>query len=175
MLARNGRIPPAPALRSAATAPAPTPLPPACTLPLQLLQSLRLWGLTPASVFRSPDFTEFVDTHPGGARGLLRHAGTDASEAFAELHSQSIFAAFAPRHVIGRLSPAEATTTAWRGVPPEPRGRDGIEALAGGLEGVSPTMDVLPSPFPHDAFTGSGIESYIHQHSPPQLDFQGRL
>ena len=43
------------------------------------------------------DFTSFVDEHPGGARGLLRHAGTDASEVFAELHSQSIFAAFGPK------------------------------------------------------------------------------
>lgn len=43
------------------------------------------------------DFTPFIDDHPGGARGLLRHAGTDASEVFAELHSQSIFAAFGPK------------------------------------------------------------------------------
>ena len=33
------------------------------------------------------DFTPFIDEHPGGARGLLRYAGTDASEVFAELHS----------------------------------------------------------------------------------------
>ena len=32
-------------------------------------------------------------------RSLLRHAGTDASSVFAELHSQSLFAAFAPRSV----------------------------------------------------------------------------
>ena len=30
------------------------------------------------------DFTRFVEQHPGGARGLLRHAGTDASDVFAE-------------------------------------------------------------------------------------------
>ena len=48
--------------------------------------------------FRSRyDFTTFIDEHPGGVRGLLRHAGTDASEVFAELHSQSIFAAFGPK------------------------------------------------------------------------------
>eukprot|EP01052_Picozoa_sp_SAG31_P006928 SAG31_NODE_325_length_17671_cov_9.902743_9_plen_115_part_00 len=28
------------------------------------------------------DFTAFVDRHPGGARALLRHAGTDASDVF---------------------------------------------------------------------------------------------
>ena len=53
------------------------------------------------------DFTNFLDSHPGGSRSLLRLAGQDASEEFTELHSQSIFAAFAPRFKIGRLHPAD--------------------------------------------------------------------
>jgi cytochrome b involved in lipid metabolism len=53
------------------------------------------------------DFTPFLSQHPGGARGLLRHAGTDASEAFTELHSQSIFSLAAP-YRIGRLAPTTA-------------------------------------------------------------------
>ena len=106
------------------------------------------------------DFTPFIDEHPGGARGLLRHAGTDASEVFAELHSQSIFAAFGPDHLIGTLAAADgATPRAWQGVDPEPRGMDGIGA-AGGLAEVSPSAAVLPSAFPHDAFTGSGLETF---------------
>ena len=63
------------------------------------------------------DFTEFVESHPGGARGILRHAGTDASEVFAELHSQSIFAAFGPTYRIGKLATPSTVTAAWRGVP----------------------------------------------------------
>lgn len=146
------------------------------------------------------DFTSFVDEHPGGARGLLRHAGTDASEVFAELHSQSIFAAFGPKcalpsppsvifahsatHTddayvllsvraprttthplaadrIGRLlNPSTSGSVGWRGVPAsDNRSREGILA-AGGLEAVSPTTAVLPSPFPHDTFSGSGLETF---------------
>jgi L-lactate dehydrogenase (cytochrome) len=37
------------------------------------------------------DFTSFLELHPCGARELLRHAGTDASDVCAEFHSQSIF------------------------------------------------------------------------------------
>ena len=115
------------------------------------------WVVLAGSVY---DFTAFIDEHPGGARGLLRHAGSDASEVFAELHSQSIFAAFGPDHLIGTLAAADgATPRAWQGVNPEPRGMDGIGA-AGGLAEVSPSAAVLPSAFPHDAFTGSGLETF---------------
>ena len=106
------------------------------------------------------DFTEFLESHPGGARGLLRHAGTDASEVFAELHSQSIFAAFGPIYRIGRLATSSSPTTMWRGVPDsDDRSRTGVLAV-GGLEAISPTTDVLPSAFPHDAFTGTGLETF---------------
>eukprot|EP01052_Picozoa_sp_SAG31_P050024 SAG31_NODE_11229_length_1051_cov_1.790966_1_plen_139_part_00 len=56
------------------------------------------------------DFTPFVDLHPGGARALLRHAGKDASDIFAELHSQSIFGEFGPKHRIGRLVHADGVS-----------------------------------------------------------------
>jgi hypothetical protein len=106
------------------------------------------------------DFTQFVESHPGGARGILRHAGTDASEVFAELHSQSIFAAFGPTYRIGKLATPSTVTAAWRGVPDsDDRSRTGLLA-AGGLEAVSPTTGVLPSAFPHDAFTGTGLETF---------------
>ena len=73
------------------------------------------------------DFTEFVDAHPGGARGLLRHAGTDASDAFTELHSQSIFGAFGPEYRIGKLPPADdASTPAVWGVGVSSRFWDGL-------------------------------------------------
>jgi cytochrome b involved in lipid metabolism len=124
------------------------------------------------------DFTEFVQSgqHPGGARSLLHHAGTDASEAFAELHTQSIFAAFAPRCRIGvlettRRTPAsppsadEPTTTQsstaprtlWPGVRPSSRGWAGLPSSLGD---VSPLLTCLPSPFPHDRFTATGCESF---------------
>ena len=49
------------------------------------------------------DFTSFLGAHPGGARSVLRHAGTDATAIFGELHSDSIFATFAPAYRIGTL------------------------------------------------------------------------
>jgi cytochrome b involved in lipid metabolism len=108
------------------------------------------------------DFTSFLDAHPGGARGLLRHAGTDASDAFTELHSQSIFAAFAPQHRIGRLAAAEAG-------PGLPSAWDGVDASSRFWEGLAedeplvPDAEVLKSPFPHGRFTATGLETFRFQ------------
>ena len=110
------------------------------------------------------DFTRFLDEHPGGARGILRHAGTDASDIFAELHSQSIFAAFGPEYRIGRLAGSAAAARSWQGVPPTNRMADGVSGGAGvagtSAAAVLPAATVLPSPFPHDAYTGSGLETF---------------
>eukprot|EP01044_Picomonas_judraskeda_P020611 COSAG03_NODE_4631_length_1486_cov_1.058399_1_plen_387_part_10 len=108
------------------------------------------------------DFTSFLEQHPGGARGLLRHAGMDASDAFTELHSQSIFAAFAPRYRIGRLDPASSSATsapAWDGVGVSSRFWEGL--LPG--EEIIPNAEVLKSPFPHAKFTGTGLETFRFQ------------
>ena len=104
------------------------------------------------------DFTRFIDAHPGGARGLLRYAGTDASEVFAELHSQSIFGAFGPEYRIGALvGPGRGEQAEWPGVSPISRGWEG---LPGALSDVANTCPAVPSPFPHDAYTGSGCETF---------------
>ena len=113
------------------------------------------------------DFTDFLPSHPGGERGLLRHAGSDCSDVFAELHSQSIFAAFGPAYRIGELVGSEArgaggdaaadAAERWGGVAPDARGWAGLPTP---LSDVAPTETVLPSPFPHDAFTGNGCETY---------------
>ena len=103
------------------------------------------------------DFTAFMGRHPGGARALLRHAGTDASDVFTELHSQSIFAEFGPAYRIGFLAGGSRSKAGWRGLPPLSRGWEG---LPGQLSDVSPTTVALPSPFPHEAFTGSGLETF---------------
>jgi len=105
------------------------------------------------------DFTAFVDAHPGGARGLLRHAGTDASDAFTELHTQSIFATFAPRYRIGRLAPQDAAASSsaqWAGVSADARFWEGLRPD----EPVDPNSLVLSSPFPHDRFPSSGLETF---------------
>ena len=102
------------------------------------------------------DFTEFAAHHPGGERALLRHAGTDASDAFAELHSQSLFAAFAPRYRIGRLAGAAPLTAGWPGVPPSSRFWEGLPPH----EPINPLGVVLPSPFPHREFNGTGLETF---------------
>lgn len=106
------------------------------------------------------DFTSFVDEHPGGGRGLLRHAGTDASEVFAELHTQSIFAEFGPRYRIGTIAHdgrQEQQQTGWTGVSAVSRGWEG---LPGALSDVDPACTAVSSPFPHDAYTGTGCESF---------------
>lgn len=104
------------------------------------------------------DFTAFIDDHPGGARGILRHAGTDASDVFAELHSQSIFAAFGPSYRIGKLR--VGSESQWQGVPLARRSAEGISHCSTPQSAVPPTATVLASPFPHDAFTGSGLETF---------------
>lgn len=61
---------------------------------------------------------------------------------------------------IGRLLNPSSGNAGWRGVPgSDNRSREGIVA-AGGLEAVSPTTAVLPSAFPHDTFSGSGLETF---------------
>ena len=105
------------------------------------------------------DFTAFVDAHPGGARGLLRHAGTDASDAFTELHTQSIFATFAPRYRIGRLAPQDAAASSsaqWAGVSADARFWEGLRPD----EPVDPNSLVLTSPFPHERFPSTGLETF---------------
>lgn len=98
------------------------------------------------------DFTSFVDAHPGGARGLLRHAGTDASDAFTELHTPSIFAAFAPRYRIGRLEPREEGASS--PTAPFPRAVLPISNFA---------HSALDAAFPHDRFEGTGLEAFRFQ------------
>ncbi len=109
------------------------------------------------------DFTPFLNQHPGGARGLLRHAGLDASDAFTELHSQSIFAAFAPRYRIGRLAPpaesSSASAPAWDGVGVSSRFWEGLLPH----EGIVPDAEVLKSPFPHTKFVATGLETFRFQ------------
>lgn len=105
------------------------------------------------------DFTDFVELHPGGARGLLRHAGTDASDAFTELHSQSIFATFAPRYRIGRLDPKDVSSESdaqWPGVSADTRFWEGLHAE----EPILPDALVLKSPFPHERFASTGLETF---------------
>lgn len=105
------------------------------------------------------DFTSFVDAHPGGARGLLRHAGTDASDAFTELHTQSIFATFAPRYRIGRLAPQDSAASSgaqWAGVSADARFWEGLQPD----EPIAPNALVLASPFPHDRFPSTGLETF---------------
>ena len=62
---------------------------------------------------------------------------------------------------IGRLlKPTSGGDAQWRGVASsDDRSRAGI-GTAGGLGAVSPTAKVLPSAFPHDVFTGSGLETF---------------
>ena len=103
------------------------------------------------------DFTPMVESHPGGARGLLRHAGRDASDIFTELHSQSIFTLAMP-FLIGRSSEKQPPTApaSWQGVAPSTRFWEGLDT-----DDAIPTRDqVLYSPFPHDRFSGTGLESF---------------
>ena len=94
------------------------------------------------------DFTSFLGAHPGGARSVLRHAGTDATAIFGELHSDSIFATFAPAYRIGTL--LEDGTAAPTSLP-------GPIGKAVAPPAVHDTL--LASPFPHDVFEGTGLES----------------
>ncbi len=98
------------------------------------------------------DFTPFLDQHPGGARGLLRHAGTDASDAFTELHTANVFAAFAPRYRIGRLVPGEQGAS----TPPAAQRASALP--------ISNFADsALDSAFPHERFEGTGLEAFRFQ------------
>ena len=101
------------------------------------------------------DFTEFAAGHPGGARGLLRYAGADASDVFAELHSQSIFGEFGPRYRIGRLAGVPAQD-GWAGVSPSTRFWEGLPAD----EPIDPALPSLLSPFPHQRFDSTGLETF---------------
>jgi hypothetical protein len=92
------------------------------------------------------DFTTFVDAHPGGARAVLRHAGTDATAVFEELHSESIFTAYAPAHLVGALAGARAPAAA---PPPRASAADRPHV---GIRG-------LGSPFPAERFDGTGLET----------------
>ena len=69
------------------------------------------WSIGDWEFFEDNELLHFYHP-PSGARGVLRHAGTDASDAFTELHSQSIFAAFASQYRIGRLDPADCSAAA---------------------------------------------------------------
>lgn len=61
---------------------------------------------------------------------------------------------------IGRLSTPSPGHPGWRGVSAaDNRSHEGM-VVAGGLKSISPTTAVLPSPFPHDVFTGSGLETF---------------
>ena len=90
--------------------------------------------------------------------------GTDASDAFTELHSQSIFGAFAPKYRIGRLATPSgrghsAAESAWAGVGVSSRFWDGLAPD----EPIEPAAEVLASPFPHTKFTGTGLETFRFQ------------
>lgn len=140
---------------------AATPAPESGVLPVITLAEVAqhrtrssCWVAIAGEVF---DFTALVESHPGGARGLLRHAGTDASDVFTELHSQSIFATFAPQHRIGILDPADQRkSTMWSGVSASTRFWEGLPTE----QSIVPDMVVLPSPFPHDRFTATGLETF---------------
>lgn len=51
------------------------------------------------------DFTSYVDTHPGGARRLFEHCGTDATVPYSEekKHDQSLLEKKTPNLMIGKL------------------------------------------------------------------------
>ena len=99
------------------------------------------------------DMTAFLDEHPGGARGVLRHAGTDATALFGELHSDSIFLSFAPAYRIGALL-VDGGATATSATAPTDPGAAGVSAA----EAPAVHETVLASPFPHDRFEATGCE-----------------
>lgn len=52
------------------------------------------------------DITKFIPMHPGGAALLAAHAGTDATEAFFDMHRSDILLKY-KRFIIGRVSTAK--------------------------------------------------------------------
>lgn len=50
------------------------------------------------------DVTKFLEDHPGGADSILIYAGSDATEQFEIMHSDSILKKYGPKLVIGKLS-----------------------------------------------------------------------
>ncbi|KAF4992380.1 hypothetical protein FDECE_13736 [Fusarium decemcellulare] len=48
--------------------------------------------------------TDFLESHPGGKAIILRHAGTDATQAFEEVHPRELLAEYLlPKHFLGKL------------------------------------------------------------------------
>ena len=92
------------------------------------------------------DFTPFIEAHPGGARALLRNAGSDATATFQELHSDAIFHAFAKDYLIGVLPEAERSSIPAPSLPTAASAAPRTDALT------------LDSPFPHGRFDGTGLE-----------------
>ncbi|KAK7431312.1 hypothetical protein QQZ08_002083 [Neonectria magnoliae] len=54
------------------------------------------------------DVTNFIGNHPGGKAVILQHAGTDATNAFEEVHPAELLDEYlTPQQLLGRLEPVE--------------------------------------------------------------------
>eukprot|EP01052_Picozoa_sp_SAG31_P015626 SAG31_NODE_1009_length_10404_cov_27.639981_10_plen_250_part_00 len=99
------------------------------------------------------DLTNFAATHPGGRRALLRHAGTDATKVFEEVHTRAVLRMYSPSLVVGRLTDSAKSHLQTTGIP---------NATSVALGGASP----LVSPFPAEQFDGArwnAVEAFKFQ------------
>lgn len=60
----------------------------------------RVWVAMYGRVY---DLTDFVDEHPGGPESITRVAGTDGTEAFANVHTESMLEDFQPIGVLASV------------------------------------------------------------------------
>ena len=103
-----------------------------------------------ASGGRVYDLTAFAEAHPGGARALLRFAGTDATDALNEIHTPAILRQFVQGYLIGVLEGA----THLAELQPPPSEELPLAAF---------THGALDSAFPHSRFESTGLEAFRFQ------------
>lgn len=104
-----------------------------------------------ASGGRVFDLTAFAESHPGGARALVRFAGTDATDALNEIHTPAILRKFVQEFFIGVLEGAEHLAELQ---PPPPSEELPLAAFINGA---------LDSAFPHSRFESTGLEAFRFQ------------
>lgn len=67
------------------------------------------WLLIHGNVY---DLTSFLDDHPGGKSILLSHAGRDATEGFAEIHSKDVLNLLEASCTVGPIDTTSAAVAA---------------------------------------------------------------
>ncbi|KAI9093736.1 cytochrome b5-like Heme/Steroid binding domain-containing protein [Phlyctochytrium arcticum] len=59
------------------------------------------WVIVHGKVY---DVTQFLDSHPGGKKVLLKNCGKDATKQFDQFHDAKVLEKYGPKFVVGEVA-----------------------------------------------------------------------